>query len=606
MFKGRRNKIQILSGILSVLLPFLMIGCGGGGGGGESGGVVVEPIGEAVDIAGLGNDGPIADGTILFESSSGEECGTGSTGSDAQYSITIPASCIYPVHLTLLADGKGKDLATGSLETANTNLTEMHSIVENNNASTVNISPITTLVYYATLAKSRRGSLASVAPSDVSVSIDHVLEKFGFGIDTDTAKFNPLTDPITADNVVLYTKANEGIIEMIRRSAKNEDSSVDFDKVKGLFMAIGTDISDGSLDGKVTQNGTSSPLSTFSKGDGGVDMTTAFATFNGKSTEQIISVVESNSAIVAMEVMTDELAITLNDGVVLPAEDLRTNLGKAAETVTSDPIKHSKQITAVEAEAQYLDQELPEAFVQQAKKSLAAAKSMAGLAGVDLDALNALEVTLVTIEENVGSGVSFQDMVDSGKVNKEVIATHLTNADKAVDQTTSKIDQGEMDDLLDDLLSTNVVDTLFIVPIYDLTSRAIQDTTLNDMTGFSTSYTLTETEKSITITGNDSGSLFGEAFTGKLVYDSDYEQYGLMKDATIAFSINLNLALDEDNPDYTARVFSYTEDAGLSFHLFALATEEEICAFTFNDETLYTTEELAQISSMNSQTVSCN
>ncbi len=426
MFQGKLKKVRLLAGGLAVLLPFLVLGCGSGSSGGS------DSSTSSSAVSGTGNDGPIAMGDIVFYNNNGTQCGTGSTGEDAQYSISIPSTCAYPVHLKLTG---GYDLATGDYKsdgtgTAEKNLTEMHSIIQDSSSSTVNISPVTTLIYHAAVARSLRGTFSSVSHTDITSAISSVLGKFGFGMDTD---FNPLTTPIDADNVVLYTKANEGIIEMIRRSVKDENS-VSSTKIAALFQTLGADISDGDIDGAVS----GTDLASYKRGD--VDLPSAFTDLGNPTSKEIVATAELQSAIVAVEVITNSLKITKpQDGSTIAASTLLSNLGKASATVTS---KHTKKLDATTAEGDYEKLKIPSNFVSQAKASLDMAISLAGSLGIDVSNFNSLRTTLDTIGTAIAGssgGLSLTELLANNTIDLSSVTSVLTNAESNIKTLAGKV-----------------------------------------------------------------------------------------------------------------------------------------------------------------------
>lgn len=119
----------------------------------------------------------------------------------------------------------------------------------------------------------------------------------------------------------------------------------------------------------------------------------------------------------------------------------------------------------------------------------------------------------------------------------------------------------------------NLFASLFIMPTYNLATTANTgvtplDVTLSGLTGFG----LTYASSGVTVAGSG-----GMAFLNQtLSYDSAKSQYGWAESGKInAAAINLNYA--------GFRLFSYTTDSAASYHLFALATKEQICTFRFND-----------------------
>ncbi len=327
----------------------------------------------------------------------------------------------------------GKNLSTGTIDTADDNTMVMHSIILSANATTVNISPITTLIYYAALANSAKGTLASVTESDINAAINNVTGRFGFGI---PPGFNPLTDPITADNVITYLQANEGIIEMARRSVK-DGSNVDPNKVSALFQVLGADIADGRLDGNLNGD----DLSGFSKGD--ISLAGSFTTL-GLSARQMISTTESQSSVVAMEIITNSLKITRpKNGQTIDSSTLLTNLGESVATVTGN---QSSKLSASVATDRFGSQKIPLELVNQAQASLATALSLNSALGIDTTALTGLQTSLVTMEsalknDSSGQGLTYEQMLadSSLNLNRTDLTNNLANTENTVDDSSDQV-----------------------------------------------------------------------------------------------------------------------------------------------------------------------
>ena len=121
----------------------------------------------------------------------------------------------------------------------------------------------------------------------------------------------------------------------------------------------------------------------------------------------------------------------------------------------------------------------------------------------------------------------------------------------------------------------NEIDNLFLVPVYEQTeevvagSTLIQDSTLNDVRNFSISYL--KSEDTITLSAEN----FPFDMTGQVMaYDAVDQKYGVKVSNDNAVALSLSIE--------NGRVFTYTTDQGNTQHLFTLASQEQVCAFTFN------------------------
>ena len=124
------------------------------------------------------------------------------------------------------------------------------------------------------------------------------------------------------------------------------------------------------------------------------------------------------------------------------------------------------------------------------------------------------------------------------------------------------------------MLNLLILDNLFLVPVYEQTeevvagSTLIQDSTLNDVRNFSISYL--KSEDTITLSAEN----FPFDMTGQVMaYDAVDQKYGVKVSNDNAVALSLSIE--------NGRVFTYTTDQGNTQHLFTLASQEQVCAFTF-------------------------
>jgi hypothetical protein len=377
----------------------------------------------SLSVSGTGLDGPIANGEIRFFSRDNTLCYQTSTGPDAQYSMPIPTGCAFPLRVELTG---GTDLSTNL-----PNTTTMYSMVITPGETSINISPITTLIYHAAIAKSLRGNLVSVADTDIDNVIQTVVRKFGFGINSENKEINPLTNPINADNIASYTKSNEAIIEVVRRSA-----GVESENVSAMFEVLGTDMSDGQLDGKkkdiVIDNSATRKLK----------MTAA----------QVTAAAHNNASIIAAEVMSNKLQITKNDGKRISAEKVLDNLASAMKTVTST---QSKKINVEDAKQSLEELKVTKTFVKQARASVVAAIDLADSIGKDTSSLVSLNTSFTAIESAIDKDSdnavdvtqisseleTISSIVETASQVAEVVNTAVTDDTGSGGITADKIDQ---------------------------------------------------------------------------------------------------------------------------------------------------------------------
>ena len=197
---------------------------------------------------------------------------------------------------------------------------------------------------------------------------------FNFGIDTvgqgADEVYNPITSKINSDNACVFVKANEGLIEAVRRTAIYRYGTPDIEplslSITQVLQDLGDDIADGVLDGRQI-NGTPIP--------GGAVLTALW---------------NINAATVSMELMQNQLAITMEDGSILAPDSNR--LAGAAEQVANTAF--------VNADIDNVDVSL--GFINQARAASAVADSLVGGGSVYAGYANLLAGMKEKIEQRTG------------------------------------------------------------------------------------------------------------------------------------------------------------------------------------------------------------
>ena len=172
---------------------------------------------------------------------------------------------------------------------------------------------------------------------------------------------------------------------------------------------------------------------------------------------------EMQSAIVAMEVITNKLKISKMTGGTITADTLLTNLGKASSVVTSNK---TKKLTATEAEAGYAKVKIPKAFVTQAQSSLKTAISLSTALGIDTTDMNGLQTTLSAISTAIGSGtgLTIEELVTNNVVDVTATLTKLSGAETKVGTAATKVTNGEANSSLSGALAAGDVAALSVSP----------------------------------------------------------------------------------------------------------------------------------------------
>lgn len=386
--------------LLFALSSVIISGCLGGGGsdggssssssGSSSGGAI-----QGIKIQGIGLDGPLSYGMIDFFNSDGSHCEATATDENSFYEVIIPTSCTFPLKVVMT---EGIDASTNL-----TNPTTLYSLVLDQNISTININTYTTLIYYAALARTTDGSLRSIREQgiDIDTITYQITTKFNFGIDAEDPQFNPLKTPVTSRNIASLVKANEGLMEGIRRTAKaaSEGGETNAATIGQVISALGTDISDGLLNGTISN-------------------------FNDQGYEvfqlsgpQLIGIWETNALDVAMELMTNQLAISLTEEQKsytaetsrIPRGNVPATLGPARvaqnlATAIQDMIYNLGGFITQQEALQRLEQiGITAKLLNQTQSALKFQMSLAVAKGLNLAPLNSIKAILDNLSQRMSA-----------------------------------------------------------------------------------------------------------------------------------------------------------------------------------------------------------
>lgn len=393
-------------------LGFLMNSCiGGGGGGGSAGGTstggsTFSSVAQGIRISGNGLDGPISYGYVDFYSSDGSLCASTATDENSFYEVVIPPSCTFPLRVELSG---GDDLSSQMA-----NPTTLYSLVPDTNVTTLNINSYTTLIYYAALAKTSNFSMPAIVSEgvDVNAVTQQIIRKFNFGIDADDPNFEPLSSRINLNNIASFIKANEGLMECVRRTAQDAsaDANLDAFGINEIMRALGSDISDGTLDG-LNRNFGQQTITALDQGG-----------------SKLVGLWENNALFVGLELMTNRLSLSLTDEqLALKAESLglpvgalvtyinanqvMTNLARAIENIASDM---GGFITEAEAQAKLEQLGVTAKFLNQTQAALSFQLSIAVSEGLSADYIAYLE----RLQENL------QNIARSTNLNETLQASY--------------------------------------------------------------------------------------------------------------------------------------------------------------------------------------
>ncbi|MBF0107739.1 MAG: hypothetical protein HQL76_00995 [Magnetococcales bacterium] len=249
----------------------------------------------SITVGGTAIEGPVSSASIKVYNANGTECSAAATttNSNAQFTLNI-GSCTPPLAIDLSGGTDSVHSNTGGTMPQ----TNMRSIIGTTSQSVANISPFSTLIYYALVGDKGNLAEAQITTSNISTQLKTkataVLSVFGFGVDsntdgTSTDDFNPITANLGASNLATFIQASEALSETVRRTASTA-GSVSSSNIGKLFMSLGQDLSDDSLDGNMRKADGST--ATVSSGITGFDMA------------NVRSFVQSNALFVLNEVFS--------------------------------------------------------------------------------------------------------------------------------------------------------------------------------------------------------------------------------------------------------------------------------------------------------------
>ena len=189
-------------------------------------------------LSGSVGDGPIIQSDIKIYDANGKVVAGDMSDSSANYNVSIPAGTALP--LLVEATG-GTDVVTGAAPDFT-----MLSIAANSSATTVNINPFTTLI-----VKTAQAMPGGLSTDNLTSSKQYIAENLNFGLDSDLVA-DPISTPISTDNVAVIVKTSEALGEAIRRTRSalfNVGTQLTEDDI---INHVAADLTDGSLDGRGT------------------------------------------------------------------------------------------------------------------------------------------------------------------------------------------------------------------------------------------------------------------------------------------------------------------------------------------------------------------
>lgn len=390
---------------------------------------------------GIGLDGPLSYGMIDFYNSDGSLCEATATDENSFYEITLSPACTFPLKVVMT---EGVDASTNL-----TNPTTLYSLVLDQNVSTININTYTTLVYYAALARTTDGSLRSIKSENVNIDAVtyEITRKFNFGIDAEDTQFNPLKTPVTRDNVVSFVKANEGLMEGIRRTARaaSMNGKTNASSIDQILSALGADISDGVLDGKENNFHPQ-----------------AYEVFQ-LTGSQLVGIWEANALDVSMELMANRLSISLTEeqkaykadtaGIPLSSVAAALSPAQVAQNLAaavSDMVYNLGGFITPDEALQRLEQVgVTRKFLNQTQAALEFQLNVASVKGLNTDSLNSIRDILRDIAGRMDSsgeaGLRFDQIRDSlGKTITETVSVYVRDGGVANETIENAINEARI------------------------------------------------------------------------------------------------------------------------------------------------------------------
>lgn len=183
-------------------------------------------------------DGPVIGAAITIRDAEGRQLATAISDSSAGFSAHIPDRA--PLPLIITASG-GINIVTMTVPTF-----DLVSVVMNPGDGTVNLNPFTTLIVKTAMA--RPGGLSH---ENLGIATAAILENFNAGLDTSLLA-DPITTPITNQNVATLVKASEVLAEIIRRSRQALSGAGLSISENAVINGLAGDMTDGILDGRGT------------------------------------------------------------------------------------------------------------------------------------------------------------------------------------------------------------------------------------------------------------------------------------------------------------------------------------------------------------------
>lgn len=206
-------------------------------GNGGTGGSTVQGVSNVslITISGSVGDGPVTGATITIKDANNAFVTSTSSNAQAKFTAHIPANTAFPLILT--ASG-GLDIVSNTPPT----FSLVSTVITPGNA-TANINPYSTLI-----VKTAQRMSGGMTQENLNAANQNILTVFNAGLDTALVP-NPISTPVTEQNVATLLKASETLAETIRRNQNSLKAVIPSISEDSIINSLSADMTDGSLDG---------------------------------------------------------------------------------------------------------------------------------------------------------------------------------------------------------------------------------------------------------------------------------------------------------------------------------------------------------------------
>jgi len=376
--------------ILTIALITGLAACGGSGSG------TVATTATTI-ITGSAGDGPVTLGTVTVTDGNNNAVTTvpasPSTGTNAQFSFTVPSNT--PLPLTITVTG-GHDEVTG--KTQNFDLQTAVTTLPTNGSVTGNANPLSTLA----VASARAQGGGTLTTTILTTAANNVLGAMGFGLAAGTTDPLFISTPVTNNNIANIVRANEAAAELIRRAALASGNTL-----ANTITSIAEDLTDGIVDGNVAAGANNTQV-------------------NNANAAHILN----QQARVSAETLANNLTVTTPAGTAIPAASGVKFITSLNNSITTTG--HTGDVT----------NEVPtQAFLDQTRNTINIANTLAGGNNVPLNnllgSINSLTAGSTPTTAQMGNISTLTTTANASFTTATTGANTLATATNATNQSTT-------------------------------------------------------------------------------------------------------------------------------------------------------------------------